>query len=62
LGRHSSTIYAPDTTSPEAPSANFDAAAKVISGSAEPGSTVEVRMNGSSNVLKSVKANATTGV
>lgn len=57
----SSTIYAPDTTLPEAPSANFDAAGKVISGSAEPGSTVEVRMNGSDSVLKSIKANATTG-
>ena len=53
-------IFAPDKTPPVAPSANLDSTRKIITGTAEAGSVVEVK-NSSSQLLGSVTANTTTG-
>lgn len=54
------TLNTPDLIAPSVPSASFDAAGKVISGKAEPGSTVIVK-NAAGTQLKTTTANATTG-
>ncbi len=54
------TLNTPDLIAPSVPSANFDAAGKVITGKAEPGSTVIVK-NAAGTQLKTTTANVTTG-
>ncbi len=54
------SILAPDKTPPAAPSAVLDATRKIITGTAEISSKIEVK-NAAGTVLKSVTANATNG-
>ncbi|PUA29737.1 MAG: hypothetical protein B0W54_03980 [Cellvibrio sp. 79] len=54
------SLIAPDKTPPSAPTASLDATRKIIAGSAEAGSLVEVK-NTSSQSLGTVTANAITG-
>jgi hypothetical protein len=54
-------INAPDKTAPAQPTAAFDSAGKIISGTAEAGSTVVVKNSANTTTLGTVVANATTG-
>lgn len=54
------TITASDKTPPATPSATLDSTRKIITGTAEPGSTVEVR-NAAGSVLRAATANTTSG-
>ena len=54
-------IIAPDKTAPVLPTANFDTAGKVISGTAEAGSVVVVKNANNTSTLGTITADATTG-
>ena len=55
-------IIAPDQTAPIVPTASFDTAGKVVSGTAEAGSVVVVKNASNTSTLGTATANATTGV
>ncbi|HEY8941925.1 MAG TPA: Ig-like domain-containing protein [Cellvibrio sp.] len=55
------SITAPDKTPPSAPGAQLNSARKIVSGTAEAGSTVKI-LDANDVLLKSTVANATTGV
>jgi Ca2+-binding RTX toxin-like protein len=55
-------VVIPDITPPAQPSAAFDSTGIIVSGTAEAGSTVEVRNSINTILLGSVVAHATTGV
>lgn len=54
------SIFAPDFTRPEIPVAALDATRKIISGTAEAGSTIKI-VDLNDKVLKTVKADSTSG-
>ncbi|WP_331347115.1 flagellinolysin, partial [Cellvibrio sp. UBA7661] len=56
------SVIAPDLTAPSAPTASFDAAGKVITGTAEAGSVVLVKNANNTTTLGTVTADAVTGV
>ncbi len=59
---HATAVKIPDTIAPNVPTANFDTAGKVISGTAEAGSDVVVKNADNTSTLGTVTANAITGV